>query len=173
MKRGLAINFDKFAVSLILSFLNTARDRCANCRSHFANFAKTSYLPSLNVDQQFVYDADQNFDMLRFGLQEWKKVAPYLLKEFYTLTPWHKEKDNTDFTAFCYYDPEKEDGVIFAFRQEKCSRDVLNISLPFIDSDDRYIITDEDSHEETATNGTVTLQFDGPRTAKLLWVKKI
>ena len=134
---------------------------------------RASYLPSLNVDQQFVYDADQNFDMIRFGLQEWKKVAPYLLKEFYTLTPWHKEKDTTDFTAFCYYDPEKEDGVIFAFCQEKCSRDVLNISLPFIDSGDRYIITDENSHEETATNGTVTLQFDGPRTAKLLWIKKI
>jgi len=134
---------------------------------------RASYLPSLNVDSQFVYDAEQNFDMLRFGLQEWKKVTPYLLKEFYVLTPWHKEKDNTDFTAFCYYDPEKEDGVIFAFRQEKCSRDVLNISLPFIDSGDRYIITDENSHEETATNGTLTLQFDEPRTAKLLWVKKI
>ena len=74
----------------------------------------------MNVDSQFVYDESQNFDMLRFGLNEWKKVAPYLLKEFYTLTPWHKEKDNTDFTAFCYYDPEKEDGVILAFRQERC-----------------------------------------------------
>jgi alpha-galactosidase len=134
---------------------------------------RASYLPSLNVDSQFVYDESQNFDMLRFGLNEWKKVAPYLLKEFYTLTPWHKEKDNTDFTAFCYYDPEKEDGVILAFRQERCERETLQISLPFVDSENRYIVTDEDLTKEKTTNGTITLNFDAPRTAKLLWVKKI
>ena len=134
---------------------------------------RASYLPSLNVDQQFVYDAEQNFDMLRFGLGEWKRIKPYLLKEFYTLTPWHKEKDNTDFTAFCYYDPEKEEGVILAFRQEKCAKETLRISLPFVDNGDGYIITDEDSHEERTTDGIITLHFDAPRTAKLLWVKKI
>ena len=134
---------------------------------------RASYLPSLNVDSQFVYDESQNFDMLRFGLQEWKKVKPYLLKEFYTLTPWHKESDNTDFTAFCYYDSEKEEGVIFAFRQERCTRETLSISLPFNGGGDGYIVTDEDSHEEKVTDGTMTLCFDAPRTAKLLWVKKI
>ena len=111
--------------------------------------------------------------MLRFGLQEWKKVAPYLLKEFYTLTPWHMEKDNTDFTAFCYYDPDKERGVILAFRQEKCVRETLRVSLPFVDSGDGYIIIDEDSDDKTITDGIITLRFDAPRTAKLLWVKKI
>ena len=82
-------------------------------------------------------------------------------------------KDITDFTAFCYFEPEKEDGVIFAFRQENCERENLHISLPFVDSGDRYIITDEDSHDERATDGAVTLHFDAPRTARLLWVKKI
>ena len=134
---------------------------------------RASYLPSLNVDQQFVYDAEQNFDMLRFGLREWKRVAPYLLKEFYTLTPWHGEQDTADFTAFCYYDPKKEEGVILAFRQEKCAKETLRISLPFVDNGDGYIITDEDSHEERTTDGIITLHFDAPRTAKLLWVKKI
>ena len=134
---------------------------------------RASYLPSLNVDSQFVYDAEQNFDVLRFGLGEWKKVSPYLLKEFYPLTPWHKEKDNTDFTAFCYYDPEKEEGVILAFRQERCNRDLLKISLPFANQSDRYTVTDEDSCEQKITGGIITLRFDAPRTAKLIWVKKI
>jgi hypothetical protein len=133
---------------------------------------RASYLPSLNVDSQFVYDESQNFDMLRFGLQEWKMVKSYLLKEFYTLTPWHKESDNTDFTAFCYYDSEKEEGVIFAFRQERCVRETLRVSLPFANGEDEYIITDEDSQQERATDGNITLGFDEPRTAKLLWVKK-
>ena len=134
---------------------------------------RASYLPSLNVDQQFVYDADQNFDMLRFGLKEWKKVAPYLLKEFYTLTPWHKEKDTTDFTAFCYYDPDKEEGVILAFRQEKCDRDMLRVSLPFAGETDKYSIIDVDSGKKASVYGIITLCFEAPRTAKLLWVKKI
>ena len=134
---------------------------------------RASYLPSLNVDSQFVYDEKQSFDMLRFGLREWKKVAPYLLKEFYHLTPWHKERDTTDFTAFCYFDPKREEGIILAFRQENCARSILDITLPFADGKDSYTITDEDSREETATAGNVTLTFDAPRTAKLLWVKKI
>ena len=134
---------------------------------------RASYLPSLNVDSQFVYDTEQKFDMLRFGLSEWKKVTPYLLKEFYTLTPWHKERDNTDFTAFCYYDPEKEEGVILAFCQEQCGRSLLQVSLPFACGGDSYRITDEDSKAETVTGGDIMLEFDAPRTAKLLWVKKI
>ena len=134
---------------------------------------RASYLASLNVDSQFVYDAEQNFDMLRFGLKEWKMVAPYLLKEFYTLTPWHREQDTDRFTAFTYYDPEKEEGVLLAFRQERCEEEQLNVSLPFAGEGDRYLFTDRDSGKETITDGTVALHFDAPRTAKLLWVKKI
>lgn len=134
---------------------------------------RASYLASLNVDSQFVYDESQNFDMLRFGLQEWKKVSPYLLKDFYTLTPWHREKDTTDFTAFCYYDPGKDEGVLLAFRQEKCTREQLSIFLPFAKAGDRYLVTDEDSKENVNVDGSVTLSFGAPRTAKLLWIKKI
>ena len=134
---------------------------------------RASYLPALNVDSQFVYDESQNFDMLRFGLQEWKKISPYLLKEFYPLTPWHKEEDTAGFTAFCYYDPDKDEGVMLAFRQEKCDRELLCIELPFASSNDNYLITDEDSKAESIVGNSVTLHFDEPRTAKLLWIKKI
>ena len=132
---------------------------------------RASYLPALNVDSQYVYDESQNFDILRFGINEWKKVKPYLLKEFYVLTPWHKEKDKTGFTAYCYYDPEKEEGVILAFRQEDCLVDTLTVSLPFIENCE-YSITDEDSGKTMTLRGKLTLAFDAPRSAKLLWVKK-
>lgn len=134
---------------------------------------RASYLPALNVDSQFVYDESQNFDTLRFGLSEWKRVAPYLLGEFYTLTPWHSEKDITDFTAFCYLDPIKEEGVILAFRQEKCQRERLEVALPFAVNGDRYNVADEDSGEEWVINTRISLDFDAPRTSKLLWIKKI
>lgn len=133
---------------------------------------RASYLPALNASSQFVYEETQNFDILLFGLAEWRKVAPYLLKEFYTLTPWHAEKDKTNFTAYCYFDPEKEEGVILAFRQEGCGRNTLHISLPFALEGEEYLLTDEDTQEACTTGGAVTLSFDAPRTAKLLWVKK-
>ena len=133
---------------------------------------RASYLPALNVQSQFVYDEEQSFDMLRFGIREWKRVSPYLLKEFYPLTPWHKERDNTDFTAFCYFDPDKEEGVILAFRQEWCVRETLRLTLPFAMEGDRYSYVDEDSGEEVVAGKNLVLSFAAPHTAKLLWVKK-
>ncbi|MBR4888971.1 MAG: alpha-galactosidase [Clostridia bacterium] len=132
---------------------------------------RASYLPALNLDSQFVYAPDQDFSMLRFGLQEWNKVKPYLLKEFYPLTPWHAEKDTTDFTAYCFYDPETEEGALLAFRQEKCVRDTLRLALPF--AKNGCTLTDEDTGETIACSGTVELHFDTPRTARLLWVRGV
>ena len=135
---------------------------------------RSSYLASLNVDSQFVQDPDQDFGILRFGLKEWKTVAPYLLKDFYTLTPWHKEKDTTDFTAFAYVDPELERGVLFAFRQERCRRDTLTIHLPFVDGNTQWTLTDADSGESITVDGkTLTLGFATPRTARLLYLQKL
>jgi len=133
---------------------------------------RASYLPVLNVDSQFVYDETQNFDILRFGLQEWKRVAPYLLKEFYPLTVWHKEQNTADFTAYCFYDPEQETGVLLAFRQEQCASEQLSVTLPFAHGDDRYILTDEDTGAELITNASAALTFAQPRSARLLWIRK-
>lgn len=134
---------------------------------------RASYLPGLNVDSQFVCDAEQNFDMLRFGLKEWKRVSPYLLKEFYTLTPWHTEKDTSDFTSFCYFDPNQEEGVLFAFRQEACRKEQLCVVLPFVGKGEKYAVTDEDDKKSFVTEGKLELRFDSSRTAKLFWIKKV
>ena len=66
---------------------------------------RASYLPILNVDSQFVQDPDQDFDLLRWGLREWKRVSPSLRKDFYVLTPWHPETETTGFTAYVFFDP--------------------------------------------------------------------
>ncbi|MBQ2732692.1 MAG: alpha-galactosidase [Clostridia bacterium] len=133
---------------------------------------RASYLPILNVDSQFVYAEEKDFEMLRFGINEWKRVAPYLLCEFYTLTPWHKESDKNSFTAYCFYDPEKESGALLAFRQEACAKDTLRVMLPFADEDERYTLTDEDSGETVITGRCTDITLDAPRSARLLWLKK-
>ena len=132
---------------------------------------RASYLPVLNVDSQFVQDPDQDFDMLRWGLREWKQVNPYLLKDFYLLTPWHTEKDVYGFTAYAFRDPETASGVLLAFRQEKCMEDSLSVTLPFAVDGEGCTLKDKDTGETlTGSAGTFTLRFDQPRQARLLWI---
>lgn len=132
---------------------------------------RASYLPILNVDSQFVQDPDQDFDLLRWGLREWKRVSPYLLKDFYVLTPWHPETETTGFTACAFFDPEALSGALLAFRQEKCQEETVTLPLPFAGEGEEYDLKDEDTGEILrAGRQGITLRFDKPRQARLLWI---
>ena len=137
---------------------------------------RASYLPAMNVDSQFVQDPDQDFDILRTGLREWKRLAPYMLKDFYVLTPWHTREDKTSFTAYCYFDPESGEGALLAFRQERCQAEEVQLTLPFA-REEGCCLTDEDSGETLRVSGDemrgkgFALSFDAPRSARLLWVR--
>lgn len=128
---------------------------------------RASYLPILNVDSQFVQDPDQDFDILRTGLREWKEINPYLLKEFYTFTPWHSENETDGFTAYTYFDPETEKGVLFVFRQEECAESDINLEFNFTDGKE-ITFTDKDTGAVLHTEGLkLGLSLPTPRCAKL------
>jgi alpha-galactosidase len=139
---------------------------------------RVSYLPVLNIESQYVYDPTQNFDMVRFGLQEWRKVAPFLLKDFYVLTPWHTDRDKSNFTALSYYDEEAGKGIILAFRMEECGLENLKVKLPFAKADKEYVFTDEDTKAVESCNGDVltksgiTFNLPEKRMARLIWVEE-
>ena len=105
------------------------------------------------------------------GLDEWEKVKSYLLKEFYVLTPWHTEKDRNAFTAYSFFDPQSETGVLLAFRQESCVPSTLPISLPFAEGE-AYVLTDTDTGEERTANGAFEIFFEKPREAKLFYIRR-
>ncbi|MBR5308739.1 MAG: alpha-galactosidase [Clostridia bacterium] len=128
---------------------------------------RASYLPSLNVDTQLVYDPTQNFDILRAGIKEWKEINGYLLKEFYTLTPWHHENDLEGFTAYTYFDAEAENGILFVFRQEECEDSDIALDFAFSEGKE-LVLCDKDTTEEYETeNGRITLTLPEKRCAKL------
>ena len=131
---------------------------------------RASYLPVLNVDAQFTQDPGQDFDMLRWGLREWKQISPYLLKDFYVLTPWHTERDVYGFTAYAFIDPETATGALLAFRQEKCREDTLTVALPWLTDGRACALRDADTGETQVARDEVSLRFDYPRQARLLWV---
>lgn len=128
---------------------------------------RASYLPALSISTQYVHRENQDFSDILFGVNEWETIKPYLLKEFYTLTPWHSEQDRGSFTAFAYFDPERETGVLLAFRQESCPLAELTVSLPFAEGK-AFRFTDADTGAVKAADKRLTLHFDSPRQAKLL-----
>lgn len=143
---------------------------------------RASYLPAFHITTlQPVQKPDTDYTIYKFALNEWRRVNPYLLKEFYCLTPWHKEIDytkhgeidTTDYTVHCYFDPETEKGVLLGFREGECTKDYISISLPFQKYGEKFVLIDEDTKEEIVVNGITDLYFSKPRTARLLWIRKI
>lgn len=138
---------------------------------------RASYLPILNASRQFYTTPDDDFSVHREGLSEWSEVKPYLLKDFYTLTPWHSMIDRSYFTAFLYYDETDEKtetanrGVITAFRMEECDESSFTLVLPI---SGEFILTDKDTGEKMTVRGgeCVTLHFPDRRTSKLIFVER-
>ncbi len=134
---------------------------------------RASYLPILNIASKFAHHPDGNFEPLHKGTKEWRKINKYLLKDFYVLTDWHHRFNEKEFTAFCYFDPEEEKGIILAFRQDKCEKENLTVNLSFLEDNAEYILTDEDTKETYTLNGKeLSLYFKNPRSEKLIWIKK-
>ena len=100
-------------------------------------------------------------------------ISPYLLKDFYVLTPWHTRNDASSFTAYAFFDAETQTGCLFAFSQEDCTEKTLSLRLPFLTAGQECSLTDEDT-EETITvkaDGAFEITFPEPRTAKLFWIE--
>ncbi len=130
---------------------------------------RASYLPALNVDSQYVQDPDQDFSMLRFGLREWDRVKPYLLADFYVLTPWHTPRDRSGYTAYTFYNPDEGRGVLFVFRMEDCESEGFALTLPY--AGDGCTLTDADTDERVAYLPGMTLTLPEKRTARLFFVE--
>ena len=128
---------------------------------------RCSYLPAFRFKTRYSLSPQPDFDMLRYGMKRWKEISPYLLKEFYVLTPWHDYLDKSGFTSFAYYDEDTKKGFLFAFRREECESDTLSLELPFIKDGTSVRLTDEDTGEVlTSTDGTLKVVLDKPRTSK-------
>ncbi len=134
--------------------------------------SRASYLPIFNIQSAFAHHPTGDFSDLKKATTEWRRINKYLLKDFYTLTDWHHRFNEKEFTAFCYFDPETEKGIILAFRQDKCEKENLTIKLSFLEDGD-YVLTDEDTKQIYNLNGCeLSLNFKDQRSDKLIWIEK-
>src|SRR5690606_29724371 len=105
---------------------------------------RASYNPIFNVNAQWTQDPDTDFDMLRWGIEEWHGLKDLLLEDFCLLTPWRSQEQNDGWTSYLYLDRSGERGVLFAFRMERAEDDALAVGLRMLDPAGAYVLTDAD-----------------------------
>ncbi|HPO12677.1 MAG TPA: alpha-galactosidase [Candidatus Hydrogenedentes bacterium] len=104
------------------------------------------------------------WESARTTLEECKTLAPLFRKDFYPLTPYSTA--NNVWMAWQFHDPEKQQGLIQAFRRQDCPDDAITCILHGLDPKSIYAITNLDTHAALRIAGsdllskgfTITLQ---------------
>lgn len=139
---------------------------------------RASYLPHMCIQAAFYHDRDRiDWAALRQALGEWKAVSQYFFKDFYMLTPYRGTKNDEDWTAYMYFDAEKNEGVLQAFRPAGSTEGEYTVKLKGLDAHSFYCIRDADGAvPERKVRGSellggLRLYAAQPRTALLLYIR--
>ena len=101
-----------------------------------------------------------------------------IVKDFYVLTPWHSKNDTNGWTTFVYHNPEDDEGVIVAFRQETCPDKDFTAKLTFLDRKSTYRLENEDTGDVISMSGAklatdgLTISLDKPKSSAVWHITK-
>ena len=84
-------------------------------------------------------------------LAEFRKVQPYLLSDYYPLTPYSLDKH--DWIAWQFDDPEQGGGMVQAFRRDACTEESLTLKLGGLDADSTYAVENLDTDKTEKLTG--------------------
>jgi alpha-galactosidase len=85
---------------------------------------------------------DLDYPLLRRMIAEFHKVEPYLLGDYYPLTPYSLEK--TAWIGWQFDEPERGGGAVQAFRREDANEDSLVLKLQGLDANATYAVENLD-----------------------------
>jgi len=117
-----------------------------------------------------------SWNVILQGIKEWKSVTPYFYCDFYPLTPDHSITDDSGWTAYEYFDPSSDSGIVQAFRQPDCDLPSLTVNLSGVDENGYYAVKDADGLLDIdRISGAelikgLTLSATTPRTSILLFL---
>jgi alpha-galactosidase len=94
---------------------------------------------------------DLDYPLLKRMLAEYRKVQPYLLGDYYPLTPYSLDKH--DWIAWQFDDPELGGGMVQAFRRDACEDDSLTLQLGGLDADSTYAVENLDTDKTEKRTG--------------------
>ena len=129
------------------------------------------------LDRPLAERQEEEWDWWRTRISEAQKVKPFFYGDFYPLTMGNHDLEN--WLAYHFYLPEKEAGVLVAFRRPKSDVMAMTFDLTTIRPDATYQIEDLDrgetlvlSGEEIRRNG-LAVTTTAPRQSRLLLYRRV
>ena len=110
-------------------------------------------------------------------INEAQRVKPFFYGDFYPLTVGNHDLQN--WLAYHFYLPEKEEGVIVAFRRPKSDVISMMFDLTTIRPEKMYQIEDVDTDETWTLSGQeirqngLTVKTTAPRQSRLLFYRSV
>jgi alpha-galactosidase len=86
---------------------------------------------------------DEDYLLLKRMIAEFRKVQPYLLCDYYPLTPYSLEK--SVWMAWQFGSPEQGEGFVQAFRRDDCTDESRTLKLCCLDRDAVYTMENLDT----------------------------
>ncbi|HQK72642.1 MAG TPA: alpha-galactosidase [Clostridiales bacterium] len=118
----------------------------------------------------------QPLEWVRRSNAEYLRARPYFSRDFYALTP--PPMDDCSWAASQYHDPDKNAGIVLAFRRPLCPCDSAVLRLEGLDGAAAYRVEDAGSGEAFETDGAslaagLRVCLPCPRSSKLYFYSKI
>ena len=111
--------------------------------------------------------------------QERKEYEKYFYSDFYVLTNYNSVTDDTKWTVYMYFESESDSGVISAFRQANCTKDLCTVSVKGVNPDGYYRVRDIDNINNivkvkgsTLTSG-LSIYAPTARKALILYIEPV
>lgn len=112
---------------------------------------RAAFLPHMNISGRWYHNQDTlPWDDILQGRSEWLEASKYFLKDFYVLTYYHSIDDESNWTAYMYWDTDTDSGLLQAFRQKDCSDNSVNVQVKGVNPDKYYSIRDIDGKQSVA-----------------------
>jgi len=128
--------------------------------------------------QRSASDPDFDWQWQRDRIAEAKRAMPYFYGDFYPLTSGNYSLEN--WLAYHLYLPEKESGLIVAFRRPKSDVISMNFDLTTLKPTARYEFEDVDTNEKIIlmTGAEVrktgfTVSTQQPRESRLIYYRRV
>jgi len=94
---------------------------------------------------------DQDYDLFRKMVRQWKEVSPCFLGDYYPLTPYGTTNDL--WMAWQFDRPDLGEGLVQAFRRAESSYESIRVKLRGLDPDATYTLANRDVSESTEATG--------------------
>ena len=98
-----------------------------------------------------VRKADFDEEAARGSIKEWRTAAAYYFGDFWPITAYSTTNDV--WIAWQFDRPDREDGLIQAFRRSDCPYVAARYKLQHLDADARYLVTDLDTNRPVQMTG--------------------